>query len=274
MSALSTADVDLVREVVRETSAIVLEPSKSYLVESRLVPVARQVGASSVQELIGQLRRERNGRLRDLVVDALTTNETSFYRDPAFWQAMEQHLLPQLIDARRGDRTLTFWSAAASSGQEAYSLAMLLRERFPEVVDTWNLRIIATDLSADMLGRAAAGRYTQLEVNRGLPANRLVRYFTRDGSFWQVKDEIRQMVEFRALNLIKPWPFVPPVDLLFMRNVLIYFDLETKRAILARCRTVLRPDGHLVLGTSETTLNIDDRYERAVTAAATTYRPR
>ena len=273
MSALSSTDVDYVREVVRATSAIVLDLSKTYLVESRLAPVARQVGATDLSDLVARMRRDSSGRLRDLVVDAMTTNETSFYRDAPLWAALEQQIIPALIAARARERALTFWSAASSSGQEAYSLAMLLRDRFPDVVAGWNVRIIATDLSADMLGRAAAGRYTQLEVNRGLPAPRLVRYFERSGAFWQLKDEVRQMVEFRAMNLVKPWPFVPYVDVLFMRNVLIYFDQTTKQQILARCRTVLRPDGHLVLGTSETTLNIDPSYQRVVTGNATTYRP-
>lgn len=273
MSQLSPADVDYVREIVRETSAIVLDLSKTYLVESRLAPIARQVGAADLSDLVGRLRKDHTGKLRDLVVDAMTTNETSFYRDPTLWAAFEQIILPQLIQARSTQRALTFWSAASSSGQEAYSLAMLLKDRFPQLASGWNVRIIATDLSADMLGRAASGRYTQLEVNRGLPASRLVRYFERDGSYWQLKDEIRSMVEFRALNLVRPWPFVPFVDVLFMRNVLIYFDLETKQEILTRCRSVLKPDGHLVLGTSETTMNIDPSYTRLVSGTATTYRP-
>lgn len=272
MSQLSPADVDYVRQVVRDASAIVLDVSKTYLVESRLAPIARQVGANDLGDLVTRLRKDHTGKIRDMVVDAMTTNETSFYRDPTLWAALEQVILPQLIQARGTQRALTFWSAASSSGQEAYSLAMLLRDRFPQL-STWNIRIIATDLSADMLGRAASGRYTQLEVNRGLPASRLVRYFERDGSYWRLKDEIRSMVEFRALNLVRPWPFVPYTDVLFMRNVLIYFDLQTKQEILARCRSVLKPDGHLVLGTSETTMNIDPSYTRLVSGTATTYRP-
>ena len=272
--SLSTTDLDYVREVVRERSAIVLDDSKAYLVESRLTPIARQTGAGDLGEFIARIRADRTGRLRDLVVDAMTTNETSFFRDPSLWQALERTILPALIERRRPQQALNFWCGAASSGQEPYSLAMLLVERFPEVVRDWNLRIIATDLSADMLGRAAAGRFSQLEVNRGLAAPRLVRHFERDGADWRIGDRLRQMVEFRALNLAEPWPFVPQIDVLFLRNVLIYFDHDTKKEILARCRTVLRPDGHLILGTSETTLNIDDRYERAVAEGATTYQPR
>ena len=273
MSDMTQADVDYVREVVRETSAIVLDLSKTYLVESRLAPVARQVGANGLSDLVARLRRDPTRQLRDMVVDAMTTNETSFYRDPTLWSAIEQNIIPELIAARKHQKALNFWSAASSSGQESYSLAMLLKDRFPDVVANWNVRIIATDLSADMLGRAASGRYTQLEVNRGLPASRLVRYFERDGTFWRLKDEVREMVEFRAMNLAKPWPFLPYIDVLFMRNVLIYFDQRTKQEILARCRSVLKPDGHLILGTSETTLNIDPSYARIVSGTATTYRP-
>lgn len=271
---LSTADLAYVREVVRERSAIVLDDSKRYLVESRLTPIARQQGASDLGDLVAKLRADRSGRLHDVVVDAMTTNETSFFRDPQLWVALERALLPNMIEQRRSQQALNFWCGASSSGQEPYTLAMLLVERFPQVVRDWNVRIIATDISADMLGRAAAGRFTQLEVNRGLAAPRLVRHFVRDGSHWRISDQLRQMVEFRSLNLVTPWPFVPQVDVLFLRNVLIYFEHQTKKEILARCRTVLRPDGHLILGTSETTLNIDDSYERVVTEGATTYRPR
>ena len=272
--SLSASDLDYVREVVREHSAIVLDDSKAYLVESRLTPIARRSGSGDLGEFIARLRSDRTGRLRDVVVDAMTTNETSFFRDPGLWRALERSILPALIERRRPQQALNVWCGAASSGQEPYSLAMLLVEQFPTVVRDWNLRIIATDLSADMLGRAAAGRFSQLEVNRGLAAPRLVRHFERDGTDWRISEQLRQMVEFRALNLAEPWPFVPQIDVLFLRNVLIYFEHQTKQEILARCRTVLRPDGHLILGTSETTLNIDDRYERVVTDGATTYRPR
>lgn len=271
--SLAQTDLDFVRELVRERSAIVIDASKTYLIESRLDPVARQQGIGSLGELIALLRTERYGPLQDLVVDAMTTNETSFYRDIGLWRALETVLVPQLIERRQTANTLTIWSAACSSGQEPYSLAMMLLERFPHIVQAWNVRIVATDLSGEMLGRAVAGRFTQLEVNRGLPAPYLVKYFQRDGAFWRISDRVREMVEFRAVNLAEPWPFIPDTDLLMMRNVLIYFDHRTKQEILARCRRVIRPGGHLVLGTAETTLNIDDRFERVVSGTATTYRP-
>ncbi|MFA9446390.1 protein-glutamate O-methyltransferase CheR [Egicoccus sp. AB-alg6-2] len=273
-TALNAGDLLYLRELVRERSAIVIDDSKSYLLESRLAPIARRNGLGSLAELVVRLRRERTGPLHDLVVDAMTTNETSFFRDLHPWTILEKVWIPELIEKRAAQRTLTFWNAACSSGQEPYSLAMLLRDRFPHIVETWNVRIIATDLSAEMLGRSAMGRYTQLEVNRGLPASLLVKHFHRDGQYWQISDELRGMVEFRALNLVSQWPFVPQVDLLFMRNVLIYFDLPTKQQILGKVREVLRPDGYLMLGTAETTLNVDDRYERVAVDRATAYRPR
>lgn len=271
---LNRADADYVRDLVRERSAIVIDASKDYLIESRLVPVARKNGLGSLEELVQRLRRDRTGPLHDLVVDAMTTNETTFFRDLGLWTALEETILPDLFSRHAAQRRVTFWSAACSSGQEPYSLAMMLHDRFPQFTRTWNIRILATDLSAEMLGRAAAGRYTQLEVNRGLPARSLVTHFRRNGAMWQISDRIREMVEFRAINLARPWPFVPEVDVLFMRNVLIYFDLQSKKEILGRCRQVLRPGGHLILGTSETTMNIDERYQRTVHGSATTYRPK
>jgi len=270
---LAETDADYIRELVRERSAIVVDANKTYLIESRLAPVARQQGLGNAGDLVAALRRQPRGQLRDLIVDAMTTNETSFFRDPNLWKGLEEEILPQLIEARRPMKALNFWSAACSSGQEPYSLAMLLLDRFPELAD-WNVRIIATDLSAEMLGRAAAGRFTQLEVNRGMPAPMLVKHFTRTGAQWQISDRVRQMVEFRVVNLVQPWPFLPAIDVLFCRNVLIYFDLETKRDILDKSRNVLRPDGYLLLGGAETTLNVDDRFERVAASRATAYRPR
>ncbi|GGI08130.1 CheR family methyltransferase [Egicoccus halophilus] len=273
-TTLTASDLTYLRELVRQRSAIVIDESKSYLLESRLAPVARRNGLGSLTELVARLRTQRSGPLHDLVVDAMTTNETSFFRDLHPWTALEKVWIPELVQKRAAQRTLTFWNAACSSGQEPYSLAMMLRDRFPHIVDSWNIRIIATDLSAEMLGRSAAGRYTQLEVNRGLPAPLLVKHFRRDGQYWQIREQLRGMVEFRSLNLVSTWPFVPQVDVIFLRNVLIYFDLPTKQQILGKVREVLRPDGLLMLGTAETTLNVDDRFERITVDRATAYRPR
>lgn len=269
---LSAPDLELVRNLVRHQSAITLDAGKDYLIEARLGPVARREGFASTADLLTRLRAQpAQRRLAELVVEAMTTNETSWYRDLQPFTVLEKHVLPQLTKERAASRYLTIWSAACSSGQEPYSIAMLLKEKFPQLA-SWNVRLIASDLSAEMLGRAAAGRYSQIEINRGLPAPLLAKYFQRDGAEWTIRDDIRSMVEFRTLNLIKPWGVLPPVDVMFLRNVLIYFDLPTKRSILGKAHEQLRPGGALFLGTAETTLNIDARFERVVHGQASYYR--
>lgn len=271
-SSLAPSDLEWVRRLVRERAAIVLDAGKDYLIEARLSPVARAEGFESTGKFVSRLRSmPPQGRLVDRVVEAMTTNETSWYRDVQPFSALEREVLPALIRERAASRYLTIWSAACSSGQEPYTIAMVLREKFPQL-SSWNVRIIASDISADMLGRAVAGRYSQIEVNRGLPAPMLVKYFQRDGTDWVVRDDIRGMVEFRSLNLIKPWGVLPPVDIAFLRNVLIYFDVATKRSILAKMYQQLRPDGVLFLGTAETTLNLDSRFERVAAGPTSYYR--
>ncbi|MCZ7527731.1 MAG: protein-glutamate O-methyltransferase CheR [Acidimicrobiia bacterium] len=271
---ITTAEFDYIRELVRNRSAIVLDPGKEYLVESRLVPLARSEGLESIADLVSELRNGSGaGRLATQVVEAMTTNETSFFRDVHPFEALRSAVLPDLLKKRSGERALTIWCGAASSGQEPYSIAMTIKEHFPEL-GGWSIRFLATDLSTEMLEKARAGRYAQIEANRGLPAHLLVKYFERRGTGWQVKDELRGMVDYRPLNLIEPWPSLPRCDLVFLRNVLIYFDVETKRAILEKIRQVLRPDGYLFLGAAETTMNIHDGFERVPIDRAGCYRPR
>ncbi len=272
MSALAPADFSWVCQLVRRRSAIVLEPGKEYLVESRLLPVARSSGEASLTGLVQRLRREPDGRLSDAVVEAMTTNETSFFRDRHPSDALAQHVLPDLVRARAAERRLSIWCGASSAGQEPYSITMLLREALAGAPG-FSASLLATDLSQEMLDRTAAGRYSQLEVNRGLPAAMLVRWFDRSGAGWQVKPELRAMVTTRLLNLAVPFPPLGSFDLVFLRNVLIYFDTDTKRQVLARVRRVLRPDGLLFLGAAETTLTLDDAWERVVLDRATAYRP-
>jgi chemotaxis protein methyltransferase CheR len=258
---LSRVDFEYVRALVLKRSAIVLEDDKLYLAESRLTSLARREGIASIDALLVRLRAEPNNGLVVKVVEAMTTNETFFFRDVYPFEALRLHLLPELMRRRASERRLDIWCAAASTGQEPYSLVMLLREHFPELAG-WTVRLLATDLSTEVLARAREGRYSQLEVNRGLPARLLVRYFRQQGAEWQIKDEIRKTVEFRPLNLIEPWPAMPAMDLVLMRNVLIYFDVDTKKQILSRVTRLLRPDGYLMLGGAETTLNLDDSFER------------
>lgn len=271
-STLTRADFDYIRDVVRRQSAIVLDPGKEYLVESRLLPIARTTGGS-IATLVTQMRREPAGVLTAQVVDAMTTNETSFFRDNHPFEALAKHVVPELVRTRSAERRLSFWCGASSSGQEPYTIAMVLRDALA-AHPGWTTSLLATDLSAEMLARTRAARYSQLEVNRGLPVTMLVKHFDKVGTEWVVKPELRSTVQTRPLNLAVPFPVMGPFDVVFLRNVLIYFDTPTKKAVLDRVRRVLRPGGYLFLGGAETTLTIDDAWERVVLDRATAYRPR
>jgi chemotaxis protein methyltransferase CheR len=179
-------------------------------------------------------------------------------------------VIPDLIQRRRGERRLNVWCAASATGQEPYSVALLLREHFPQLAG-WQVSLLASDLSREALARAREGRFSQIEVNRGLPAALLVKYFEQHGTSWQLKPDVRRMVDFQEMNLARPWPALPPMDLVLIRNVMIYFDVATKKAILGRLARVLRPDGYLLLGGAETTLNLDDSYRRVETLKASFY---
>ncbi len=269
---VSGRDFDYVRTLVRDRTAIALDRSKVYLVNSRLMPLARSAGFSSVVDYIRHLRSLPIGEPHRRAVEAVVTTETSFFRDHFPFEALRQEVLPELIaDRRTTTRSIVIWSAGCSSGQEPYSIAMMIRESFPELV-TWNLRLLASDVSDGVLDRSRQGSYSQVEVNRGLPASFLVKYFTQRGTSWRLKDDIRSMVAFFRHNLVREAPALPPIDILCMRNVLIYFDLETKRRVLDRALRQLRPGGLLMLGTAETTLNFDDRFERLRIGRAVFYR--
>lgn len=265
--SVSFADFDYVRKLVYQQSAISLDDSKEYLVEARLTPIAKREGHPSIAALVSSLRTG-GSQLRDDVVAAMATNETSFFRDVHPFDALRDVILPEVL-VGNGGRRLSFWSAAASTGQEAYSFAMLTREHFARVPD---VTILGTDLSAAVLARARAGRFSQMEMNRGLPARLLVKYFQRNGMEWELVPAVRAMVTFRQLNLARPIEGVPPMDVVFLRNVLIYFDAATKAAVLGRVAQVLRPGGFLFLGGSETTYGIDDSFERVQAGRSVCYR--
>lgn len=270
---LTIPDFDFLCQVVRDDSAIVLESGKEYLFESRLQPVAKRHGCDDLTELVRKVRAGSRP-LRAEVVDAMTTNETSFFRDGHPWESLRTEIIPKMLAERDGP--LTFWCAACSSGQEPYSLAMLLREHFAADCDAGRFRIVASDLSTSMLDRARLGRFSQLEVNRGLPAPMLARWFSRHGMEWVVDDRLRGMVELRTLNLADTvtWATLPPqLDLVFLRNVLIYFDPVTKAEILTQVRGRLRPTGALFLGSSETTLGLVDCFTREQSGPSIHYRP-
>jgi len=270
---LDSTDFEFVSSLVLKRSAIVLEPEKKYLVESRLLPLAQREGLSSIAELVAQMRANSLNGLHQKVVEAMTTNETSFFRDLNPFEALRKVVLPDMFQRRAAERRLHIWCGASSTGQEPYSIALLLREHFARFAD-WKIGIVATDLSTDVLARARLGCYSQLEVNRGLPAPLLVKYFQRQGTEWRLKEEVRRQVEFRQLNLIDGAWGISAADIVFIRNVLIYFDVSTKKAILQRIRQVMRPDGYLFLGGAETTLNLDDSFERNCFERCTCYRLR
>ena len=268
---MTTVDFDYVRNFVRTEAAIVLEPGKEYLVESRLLTLARKENIASIDELVKQLRSEGKNGLYRKVIDSMTTNETSFFRDLHPFEALKKTILPELLTRRAAERQLNIWCGAASTGQESYSVMMLISEHFPEL-HKWQINFIATDLCTEVLARARAGRFSQLEVNRGLPATLLVKYFTRCGNEWELREDLRRRVDFREMNLVKDWPLLPPMDIVFLRNVLIYFDVETKKGILAKTRRLLRPGSFLLLGGAETTFNVDDAFERVMLEKTTCYR--
>jgi chemotaxis protein methyltransferase CheR len=272
MTALTESDLAYVRDLIHTSAALVLEPGKAYLVESRLGPIARGEQVT-IPGLVQRLRREPYGALHHQVVEAMTTNETSWFRDLHPFEALRTTVVPELIERRRSERTLTIWSAACSTGQEPYSVAMVLLDEFPELA-TWKVTILASDFSDEAVARGREGRYTQLEVNRGLPAPHLVRHFDRDDAHFVVRDRVRSLVRFGVVNLIGPWAQVPRLDVVLLRNVMIYFDLATKRTILDRLHQQLRPDGYLFLGNAESTLNIDDRYVRVEPSRAGCYQLR
>lgn len=270
--SVSPSDIRYLRDLVYKRSAIVMEADKEYLVEARLGVVARDEGLGSVSALVERLRSGAAPKLPTRVVEAMTTNETTFFRDASPFEALEKVIVPDLLSSRAISKSITIWSAAASTGQEAYSVAMVLDDAFPQLRD-WRVRILATDLANHVLDRAREGRYRQLEVNRGLPARYLTKYFERTGADWRINERIRSRVEFKQMNLVDPWVQVPRADIVFLRNVLIYFDVETKKTLLARARQTLPRDGYLFLGGAETTLNLDPNYRREQAGRAVYYRP-
>lgn len=260
-----------VGDLVYRESAIVVGTGKEYLVESRLRPLARAAGLDSVDEYVSQVRTRGSAADRVAIVEALTTNETSWFRDRAPFDALVEHVVPELIRRGGARRKVTVWSAACSSGQEAYTIAMLLAEHL--LPRGWSAEIVATDISSDMLERTREGRYSQLEVSRGLPAPMLVKHLHRDGTGWRVSEQLRSMVRVRHLNLAVPFPPLPVFDVVFMRNVLIYFDAATKRSVLARTRRAMAPDGFMFLGGAETTLGIDEQWARVPVGRCTIHQP-
>lgn len=257
---MNAQDFELFQTLLKQRSGLVVTRDKAYLLESRLMPVARKHGKNGLEELAGLVRSKRDeGVLRD-ITEAMTTNESSFFRDQRPFDQFRQEILPNLLKTRAGAKRLRIWSAACSYGQEAYSLAMILKEEQAKLAG-WSVDIVGTDISNEVLNRAKAGAFTQFEVQRGLPITLLVKYFAQQGDKWVLKPEVRNMVSFRFLNLLEPLTGLGNFDVVFCRNVLIYFDQPTKAKVLEAIAKIMQPDGVLFLGGAETVLGITSRFK-------------
>jgi chemotaxis protein methyltransferase CheR len=252
-------DYEYLRKLLKERSGLDLSADKQYLVESRLVPLARRVGLAGISELVQKIKGGADALTVD-VVEAMTTNETFFFRDKIPFDHMRETILPALTKARANRRSLRIWSAASSTGQEPYSIAMLLKEA-GQALAGWRTEIVAADLSQGVLEKSRAGLFSQFEVQRGLPIQLLVKHFTQVGELWQLNADIRGMVQHRQLNLLQDFSHLGMFDVIFCRNVLIYFDQDTKAAIFERLVKQLEPDGMLMLGAAESVVGITDAFK-------------
>lgn len=257
---MKVADFELYKDLLYKQSGLVITPDKSYLLDSRLTPVAKKWNLASLDAMTLQLRSLPDQKMVKDIVEAMTTNETSFFRDMKPFQLFEDTMLPHMLKTRATKKVLRIWCAAASSGQEPYSLAMILKEK-ANLMPGWRFEITATDISDEILETAKAGIYSQFEVQRGLPIQYLMKYFTQNAEKWQLKDDIRNMVKFSNFNLLHDVTRFGMFDIIFCRNVLIYFDEKNKGQILGRLSTKLEKDGFLLLGGAETVLGITDKFK-------------
>ena len=269
MSSITAGEFTLLKEFLYSSAGIDLGAGKEYLVSARLTEVCKALEIGSISTLIQQLKSRR--RVGDAVVEAMTTNETSFFRDAVPFEAIKGEILPELIEARRGVKTLKIWSAACSTGQEPYSLGIMIRENFPELAN-WKVDILATDIAENkVIEKAKSAEYSQLEVSRGMPARLLVRYFKQKGRAWKLNPEVRDMVRFRKVNLLEIPSFLGNFDLILCRNVLIYFDNQTKTNILNTLQKHLVKDGFLMLGGSELLMGLTKTLKRRGLGRTTCY---
>jgi chemotaxis protein methyltransferase CheR len=252
-------DYEYLRRLLKERSGLDLSADKQYLVESRLVPLARKASLAGIPDLVQKMKGGAEP-LTTEVIEAMTTNETFFFRDKIPFDHLKEAVLPALVQARATRRSLRIWCAASSTGQEPYSIAMCLKEA-DHLFAGWRIEIVATDLSQEVLEKSKAGVYSQFEVQRGLPIQMLVKYFTQNGEIWQLKSEIRSMVQHRQLNLLQDFSHLGMFDVIFCRNVLIYFDQDTKANIFQRISRMLEPDGVLALGAAESVVGITNAFK-------------
>ncbi|MFN4281521.1 MAG: CheR family methyltransferase [Alphaproteobacteria bacterium] len=259
---MNDSELDFMAALLKQSSGLIVSKDKVYLLENRLAPIARLHGFSGLTTLIEALRGKPAAALVEDVVEAMTTNESFFFRDGKPFDLFRDKVLPDLIAKRAGTKTLRVWCAAASTGQEPYSLAMILKEKAAQLAG-WKIQIVGTDISRKALDRAKAGIYSQFEVQRGLPVQMLVKYFEKQGDVWQVKPDIRAMVEYRNFNLLHDLKALGQFDVVFCRNVLIYFDLPTKERVLEGISKVMTADGSLFLGGAETVFGVSNLFKPA-----------
>jgi chemotaxis protein methyltransferase CheR len=264
---------DLVRELVLRRAAIVLDADKDYLLRPRLEPLAREEGLSSFEELIARLENGASEQLKTRVVEAMATHETRFFREPPLFEALSNHVLPALFEARRTSQKIRIWSAGCSTGQEPYSVAMTVRESLPQG-SAWDISILATDLSEQAVERVKLGSYRSAELNRGMPDAYRDKYLAKAGDEWAVAPELRTMVAARPMNLAATWPSIPTMDIVLLRNVLMYLSTSTRRSILRKLCATVAPDGYLFLGSSESSGHLDARWEPMQQGRVVYYRPR
>ncbi|MFM7108078.1 MAG: CheR family methyltransferase [Planctomycetaceae bacterium] len=261
------------RGLLKRATGVCIDDSKQYLVAARLLPIVRQRKLPGIETLIDRVKHGGDPSLERDVLCAMMTHETSFFRDQAPFEALRR-IIADLAGRRARERSLVIWSAACSTGQEPYSIAMLLHEHFRDLLAAWRVRIIASDFSEAALARAREGVYSGLETARGLTPQLLAKHFRPLQGKWSVTHECRRLVEFRQLNLVGPWPPMPPCDVIFLRNVMLYFDVPTRAALVGRMKRALRPDGAMFLGGAETLIGVDDGWDRIADAGSCHYRPK
>lgn len=256
---MNDQDYKYLEDMLKSTSGLIITREKMYLLESRLLPLARDYDLHGLEALVSALRTGRHPDLRQKVIDAMTTNETSFFRDKTPFDLLMQRVLPPIMENRKASKKLRIWSAACSSGQEPYSIAMLMKEEAQKFAG-WNVEIVATDIAQHILDTAQKGIYSQFEVQRGMPIQMLVKYFSKKEDKWEIKPEIKSMITFKKFNLLENMAVLGKFDIVFCRNVLIYFDVPTKGVVLSGINKVLQPDGALFLGGAETVMGITSEF--------------
>jgi len=256
---LTPLDYEFLRKLLKERSGLDLSADKQYLLESRLIPLARRAGVPGLPELVQKLKGGAEALIAE-VVEAMTTNETFFFRDKVPFDHFKGTIMPEMLHARASRRSLRIWCAASSTGQEPYSIAMCLKE-LGAALTGWRVEIIATDLSQGVLEKSRAGLFSQFEVQRGLPIQLLVKHFTQTGELWQLNADVRAMVQFRQLNLLQDFSHLGVFDIIFCRNVLIYFDQDTKTNVFGRLAKVIEPDGFLIMGAAETVVGLTEAFK-------------